>query len=242
MTLLPFATTVLLAPTGAQPAPALAPAEAPPAELVAVAPSAPPQVFSRPSYSDDGGARYVEPYVRVTGGAITAESSDAPDEDIDFEEGYLVSVAVGSRIGAAETGLGFGFEFEGLWTELDADDDGPIEAVTEVIAIGALVGGVVDYRIADAFALYASAGAGVAWLDVDTGADALHDFDDDDEASFVWQARAGIAWRLTSETALHVGYRYLAFDDVEIEDDVGAASFDLEVRQHGIEIGVVVGF
>lgn len=181
-------------------------------------------------------------YLRLTGGLVTTESSSGPDEDIDFDEGYLLSVGIGQRIGASENGLGFSLELEGLWTDQDADDDGPIQAITDVTVAGALLNGIVDFRLADRLSLYGGAGIGVAWLDVGTKSDSINDFDDEDGPFLAWQAKAGLAWRFAPSTALHVGYRFLNIDDAEIDDGIGSSSFDLETQQHVIEAGLIFGF
>ncbi|MDZ4773755.1 MAG: outer membrane beta-barrel protein [Planctomycetota bacterium] len=180
-------------------------------------------------------------YVRLSGGLVTTEDSSGPDEDLEFDEGYLLGVAFGRRMGASENGLGFGLEIEGLWTDQDADSKGTLQAVSDVTVIGALLNGTLDFRIADAFTLYGGAGIGVAWLDVGTGSDSLNDFDDEDGPFLAWQARAGVMWHFSENTAFNFGYRFLNIDDAEIDDGIGSAEFDLETQQHVLEVGLTFG-
>ncbi len=180
-------------------------------------------------------------YLRVFGGLVTMESSSGPDEDIDFDEGYLLSLGLGHRIGARETGLGFALELEGLWTDQDAEDEGPIQAVRDVTVGGLMLNGIADYRAWDRVSLYGGAGIGAAWLDVGTTSDAVNDFDDEDGPFLAWQAKAGVAWHLSSNLALSLGYRFLNTDDAEIDDGIGNASFDLETQQHVVEVGLILG-
>ncbi|HEV8112191.1 MAG TPA: outer membrane beta-barrel protein [Planctomycetota bacterium] len=180
-------------------------------------------------------------YLRLSGGLTTTEDSSGPDEDIKFNEGYLLGVAFGRRVGASDTGLGFCFELEGLWTDQDADDDGPIQAVSDVSVAALLLNGLLDFRIADAVGLYGGAGIGVAWLNVGTEADSLHEFNDEDGPFLAWQARAGVEFHLSGSTTLNVGYRFLNIDDANIDDDIGAASFDLQTQQHVLEVGISFG-
>lgn len=180
-------------------------------------------------------------YLRLTGGLVTTEESSGPDEEIDFDEGYLVSAGFGHRFGASETGFGFGLELDGVWTDQDADDDGPIQAVSDVSMLGALLNGMLDFRLAERFMLYGGAGLGAAWLDVGTESDALNDFDEEDGPFLAWQAKAGLAWNFGASTSLHFGYRFLNIDDAEIDDDLGSASFDLETQQHVLEAGFLFG-
>jgi len=180
-------------------------------------------------------------YLRVAAGLNTTEDSDGPGTDVEFDDGYLVALALGRRMGASESGIGFGLELEALWTDQDTEDDGPIDAVRDVTVAGAFLNGLVDFRIADSFTIFGSAGLGPAWLDVGTESDALNDFDDEDGPFLAWQLRAGVAWHLGESTAFHIAYRFLNVDDAEIDDDLGGADFDLETQQHGIEVGLTFG-
>jgi opacity protein-like surface antigen len=180
-------------------------------------------------------------YVRVTGGITTTEDSDGPDEDVEFDEGYLLSLGLGHRLGARETGLGFALELDGFWSDQDADDEGVLQAVTDVTAAGVLANGVVDYRLADQFTLYGAAGIGAAWLDIGTASDGINEFDDEDGPFLAWQLKAGVAWNFGENTALHLGYRFLNIDDAEIDDGIGDADFDLQTQQHVLELGLLFG-
>lgn len=182
-------------------------------------------------------------YLRISGGLVTTEDSSGPDEDIEFDEGYLISVGFGHRFGANTTGLGFALELDGIWTDQDASDSGALQAVSDVSVLGALVNGVVDFRLADQFTIYGAGGIGAAWMNVGTNSDSINDFDDDDDGPFLaWQLKAGVAWSFSESTALHLGYRFLNIDDAEIDDGIGDSSFDLETQQHVLEVGLIFGF
>lgn len=228
MLLLPLYASLLTAPT---PAPS-----APP--LVEVAWAATMPSFARLDSTDHAERRT---YLRLNGGLVTTESSSGPDEDIDFDEGYLLAVSIGQRFGASDTGLGIGVELEGLWTDQDADDQGPLQAVSDVTVGAVLVNGMLDFRLADQISLYGGAGVGVAWVDVGTRSDSINDFSADDGPSLAWQAKAGVAWHVSDNTAVSLGYRFLNIDDSEIDDGIGSSSFDLETQQHVLEVGLIFG-
>lgn len=181
-------------------------------------------------------------YVRLSGGLVTTRDSDGPDEDIEFDEGYLIGLALGHRFGDDRDTLGFRLELEGLWNDQDAEDEGLLEAVSDVSVIGALLNGLLDFRLSESFGLYAGGGVGAAWMDIGTESDALNDFDDEDGPFLAWQARAGLEWWSSDRVAWNFGYRFMNIDDVEIDDDVGDESFDLETQQHTLELGVTFGF
>lgn len=180
-------------------------------------------------------------YLRLSGGFVTTTSSSGPGEEIDFDEGWEASIGLGRRLGAYDTGLGFSVELDGIWTDSDTDR-GNNPPVTDVTVGGVLLDGIVDYRIADQFALYAGAGVGAAWLDVGTEDDGLSDFNDEDGPFLAWTAKAGIQWHLGARTALQLGYRFLNVDDNELDDGLSGTSFDLETQQHTLEIGLIFGF
>jgi len=209
-------------------APGLAPAAAP-------APAAP---SAAQSYYDDHESGM---FFRVGGGLITAEESDGPDEEIDFDEGYLVDLAVGHRFAGAPNNLAFDLEVEGIWTDQDTDEEGGIESISDVTVLGALLNGMADYRLAQHFSIYGGAGIGAAFMDIGTQSDALNDFDDEDGPFLTWQGKAGVKFLTSGGGAFNLGYRFLNVDDVEIDDDVGDSEFDLETIQHGLEIGYTFG-
>jgi len=179
-------------------------------------------------------------YLRIGGGLVTTTSSSGPDEDIDFDEGVLASVAFGQRMNRG-AGANFSLELEGVWSDQDADDQGPIVAVQDVTVGAVFLNGVFDIPLGERASAYLGAGIGAAWVDVGTTSDAVNDFDSDEGPYLSWQARAGLEWRFASSTALYVGYLFMNIDDVDISDDLGAASFDLETQQHVIEAGLTLG-
>lgn len=177
---------------------------------------------------------------RIGADLVTTESADGPEEDIDFDEGYGLSVGVLRRF-ASEDGDAWAYDLgiEGFWTDQDADDDDIVSAVRDVNTTGLMFEGIADYALSDRSSLYAGAGLGAAWVDV--GQDSGTDFDEDDGPFLAWQIKLGARWDLSTTTALDVGYRLRNIDDVELDDDGGGlddASFDLETQQHMLGIGI----
>jgi opacity protein-like surface antigen len=129
----------------------------------------------------------------LTGGLVTTADSDGPGEDIEFDEGYLISIGLGHRFGASQTGLGFALELDGIWTDSDVSDDGVLQDFQDVSVAGALIDGVVDFRFADQLSVYGAAGISAAWLDIGTNSDSVNGFDDEDGPFLAWQVKAGVA-------------------------------------------------
>lgn len=180
-------------------------------------------------------------YLRVSAGFLTMEDSDGPDEDIEFNEGYLLGLAFGQRMNSGSGRVNFDLELEAIWTDQDADDDGPIQAIRDVSVGGLFLNGTADFPLGERLSVYVGAGIGGAWVDVGTQSDQLNDFDSDDGPNLAWQGRAGFQWAFSESTALNLGYRFINIDDTEIDDDIGTASFDLETTQHVAEIGLRFG-
>jgi opacity protein-like surface antigen len=178
-------------------------------------------------------------YIGVGFGITTTTDSDGPDEDIEFDEGWALPIAIGCHhTGEVGDALSWDFEVEGLYTDQDADDDPPLEAVRDITVAAALLNGILNVNFAENWAIYGGAGIGAAWLDIGTESDNLHDFEEDDGPFLAWQGKAGLRWWATDRLSWNLGYRFLNVDDAEIDDDIGNSSFDLETQQHILEIGV----
>lgn len=178
-------------------------------------------------------------YVQLGIGLTTTEESSGPDEEIDFDEGYLVPVALGRRYGTNDGGnFSYDVEVEGIFSDQDADDRGPIQAVRDVTGASLLLNWIGDLALAEALSVYAGPGIGIGWLNVGTNSDSFNDFQDDDGPFLAWQIKAGVRWRTGPGTSLSLGYRFLNIDDADIDDNVGNASFDLETQQHALELGL----
>lgn len=188
---------------------------------------------------DDGYTDRDGMYLQFGAGLVTTTDSDGPDEDIEFDEGWLASGAIGSRFGAADDNrFAFDLELEVLWSDQDADDSGTLQAVNDVTVLAGLINGLVDFELTRSFSLYAGAGIGAAGMDVGTTSDAVNDFDEEDGPFLAWQAKAGLRFYTRGSASFFLGYRFLNIDDAEIDDDVGGASFDLQTSQHVAEAGV----
>lgn len=178
-------------------------------------------------------------YLQFSGGFTTTTDSDGPDEDIEFDEGWMAAGVIGSRFGANDDNrVAFDLELEILWSDQDADDEGALEAVTDVTILAGLINGLVDFELTRSLSLYVGGGIGAAGLDVGTTSDAVNDFDEDDGPFLAWQGKAGLRLWAMEAASFFLGYRFLNVDDAEIDDDLGGAEFDLETSQHVAEVGI----
>jgi len=178
-------------------------------------------------------------YLQFSGGLTTTTDSDGPSEDVEFDEGWAAAGVIGSRFGTNDgNAVSFDLELEILWSDQDADDEGTLQAVTDVTVLAGLINGLIDIELGRSFSIYAGAGIGAAGLDVGTTSDAVNDFEEDDGPFLAWQAKAGLRLWAMRTASFFIGYRFLNIDDAEIDDDLGGASFDLETSQHVAEVGV----
>jgi len=178
-------------------------------------------------------------YLQVGFQTVTTRSSDGPDEEIDFDEGFAASLLLGRRFQWSEDGrLGFSGELEGIYSDQESETDEFFAAVRDVTGLSVLVNGVADYALTDRFALYGGGGLGLSLLDVGSENDDLDAFDDEDGPFLSWQAKAGLLFQATDSLVIDVGYRFLNIDDAEIDDSNGNADFDLQTRQHMLGLGL----
>lgn len=193
----------------------------------------PDEVDNRNSLGENG------LYLQFNGGLTTTTSSDGPGEEIDFDEGFGLSAAIGSRFGANDgNATAFDLEFEVIYTDQDADDQGVLEAVTDVTVFGGLVNGIFDFALGESASVYAGGGIGASMLEVGTESDGLIDFEEEDGPFLTWQLKGGFRFWASQHLAWNLGYRFLNVDDAEIDDDLGAAEFELQTEQHVVELGV----
>jgi opacity protein-like surface antigen len=177
-------------------------------------------------------------YLRLGAGWVSSRTEDSPNGgDIDFDDGWMGTIGVGKRVGAWDTGVGFSVELDGLYASQDADDGPSPTGVQGQDTAAVFVDGIFDLRFANQFSVFAGAGLGLAFMDVDADSG----FKDEDGPFFAWQAKAGVAWHLSPTTSLSLGYRFVDVDDDELEDNATNASSDIDTRLHGFELGLMFG-
>jgi len=178
-------------------------------------------------------------YLHGLFGLVTTSNSDGPDEEVDFDEGWQVGGGIGTRFdGADGDPWAFDVELEVLWNDQDADNEGVLEAVSDVTVLAGLLNAIAEFALTERFALYGGAGIGLAALDIGTESDDLNDFDEEDGPFLAWNAKAGLRLWASDDVAWSLGYRFMNVDDAEIDDDTGGASFDLQTEQHIVELAV----
>jgi opacity protein-like surface antigen len=181
-------------------------------------------------------------YLRLSGGLVTTRDANGQGtEDVKFNEGYLLGVAIGKRASSGAGPVNVDVELEGIWSQQDASNSGALQAVDDINVGALMINAMLEFEIAHPLSLYAGAGVGGAWMKVGTNSDGTNDFKAKDGPFFAWQARAGLQWQFTPGIAANVGYRFLNVADTRIDDNNGTNSFDLSTEQHVLELGIRFG-
>ena len=91
------------------------------------------------------------------------------------------------------------------------------------------------------FDLYAGAGLGLADVEIEYSPSDVVIIDDSQTAAFL-QVMLGGAVPISENTDLFGGYRYRAFNDIEVQSVLVPADLDIEYANHILEFGVRVSF
>jgi opacity protein-like surface antigen len=142
--------------------------------------------------------------------------------DIDLENGWLASAALGSGF------RGVRVEAEVIYSNNDVDEDGFDDVSVE--HLGLLANVLYDFPVTGAFRPYVGAGAGVGNTTVEL------DGDDADDTGLAWQLRAGATLGSEEGVMWDIGYRYLNLADFEVSEE--DASLEAEAAIHAITVGV----
>lgn len=174
-------------------------------------------------------------YVGVTTGASWPETSGLQGaaagrfENDDPEVFGLVAIGRGMR--------GWRGELEGGWRQSDLGGlDGVPGTNGELTQFTAMINIVRDLAPFAAVRPFLGAGVGIAVSELEFNAP-LVDVEDEDTA-FAAQAIAGVAFKLTPNVALDVGYRYFWTDAA----DFGPVSFRNDFDRHEATVGLRFGF
>lgn len=200
--------------------------------------------------NDDGyatGRSHNPWYFGIQGGFTSTRKSSDGDVDLDFDDGIMLGALLGYRFtdGGVQT-LNWAAELDLIWTDqdIDASGTGPIDfdASSDMSVFAFLINGVMDFLFTPRFGAYAAAGLGMSFVDLQGVAGDPFDFDEEDGPFLSWQLKVGLQFLFGKSMALRGGYRFLNIDNVELDDSINDARFDLETRQHILELSLLWGF
>jgi len=192
---------------------------------------------------DDEGLGTESPwYWSIGASLVTTQSADGPSEEIEFDEGWGLQLALGRRcFGATDDGMMLDLEFEGLYTDQEGAGSALTNPIGDLNTAALLLNGIVVLQIAEETEVFIGGGLGLGWLDVGTQSESLSSFADEDGPFFAWQLRAGVRFDLGASTELELGYRLLNIDDADIEGSSGDLDFVLKTQQHSLGVSVRFG-
>ena len=146
----------------------------------------------------------------------------AASGDVDLENGWLVSGALGSGF------RGVRVEAEAIYSSNDIDEDGFEDISVEHWALLANV--LYDIPMDGAFRPYVGAGVGLGNTTLELGDD------DAEDRGLAWQLRAGATFGAEEGVTWDVGYRYLNLADFELSET--DANLEAEAAVHAVTVGV----
>jgi len=176
-----------------------------------------------------------------------ADLEDDVDGEVSFDTGFGGGAALGYRVLP-----NWRVEVEGVADTNNVETARPIDpdvaqqaaaagidpsGLGDLITIGGFVNGYYDIDTGTAFRPFVGLGVGGMHFEAEFGGPAIDDTD------FVpaYQARTGVAWTVTGDTALALGYRYRAtISDPEFDSPQGTVEMDYS--GHAVELSLRLGF
>lgn len=197
----------------------------------------------------DGGSDspfYVEG--RVAGSILSdSDLSGDVDGEASYDTGFGGGAALGYRLHP-----GWRVEIEGVAETNNVETATPVDpniaanfaqtgvdpsGLGDLITLGGFVNAFYDWDTGTAFTPFVGAGFGGLHLEAEFDGMGL----DDTDIVPAYQARTGVAWHVTGNTALALGYRYRAtIGDPEFDSTQGEV--ELDYAGHAVELSLRLGF
>jgi opacity protein-like surface antigen len=161
---------------------------------------------------------------------------------IDLDNGFMAGIAAGGRF---TPWLRADVEFSGHWhdfggeeLETSAGSSVPVEN-DDVNALFVLANLWIDVPVGEMIRPYIGGGAGMGRLEADVSTTGGKTFINDSDWGFAYQLGAGIAFDLTPNMVVDVGYRFKAINaEFEVDDLFAATDTDADYRSHNVLLGL----
>ena len=177
----------------------------------------------------------------AAGAAFPAEVDTNPTGTVSYDTGIATSLAVGRWLSDSDS-LDVAAELEAFYAfaRLDDGDLDKFQAANSPRDAGNLawfLNGILDWKLNPTFAWYGGAGIGYAsGIELDTFD--FGDLEQVDQDGLAFQAKLGARYHLGGSTDFLLGYRYYRTEDVQVDNIVTQASFDIENQIHVVELGL----
>ncbi|HEX8042603.1 outer membrane protein [Candidatus Deferrimicrobium sp.] len=182
------------------------------------------------------------PYVGIEGGATFLQKAKVtggfPDFDLKTDTGYGLGVVGGFDFGTCRLEGEFAYR-KNENKDVSGGFTGDVGGDFSSMAL--MVNGYYDFKmVSPVFYPYLGVGIGGARdsLKVENGGTLI----DDDKFVFAYQAAAGVAFNVTQELALDLGYKYFATTKPEFEESAGGGKAKVEYMSHNIFLGLRYSF
>ena len=188
---------------------------------------------------EDGDGAYLE----LGGGLASISEIDVVAGSADFESGYSLSALLGYRwTEACDACFDLALELEVYYANVGFDDTllVPGSSQTDYLAHGGvLLGGVLDWPVTRSINFYVGAAGGIATsMTLESKGDASSSVDLEDDSAFVIQGKAGVRYAMAENLSWYLQYKHLMSEEVTASDSFLDQSFDFEIQQDAVEIGM----
>ena len=184
---------------------------------------APPAQPLLPSVSASNGGWYGG----ISGGYLWLnDATSCGCVDLRYDAGWAVNGVVGYEFaGGFSLGLTAGY----LHGEYDLVSGGHVGGSADANIVPVMLSAGYKFDLTNSLLMYLGAGVGTAWSEVKGTGD-----DDSSGWTFAWQGRAGFGYKVSNETSLNLGWRY-----INVADGLGEFG---DARGHMAEAGLKVRF
>ena len=179
-------------------------------------------------------------YLRIGAGVGTIDEDELTT--IDFQNGYVGSVAVGYNRFFPQHVADLRVEVEGSARFNDINEINSGSANGDLQAFGAMVNGYFDLRTNLIVVPYVGAGFGALHVRLDHNAagGAVVAIDDDDTV-FAYQVMAGFTYNMGDNLGIGLDYRFMESDRFRV-DNVASGTFTGRYNMHSVMLMVTLGF
>lgn len=200
-------------------------------------------------------------YVSVFGGWSIADTDiefstttapttgDLIEAEAELEDGFMAGLALGAYF---NDWLRAEVELSGHWHDADGDvvttpftgTGTTADLDGDATAVFALANLWLDVPVGEAIRPYIGGGIGLGRLEIDLDTTGGTSGIDDSDWAFAYQLGGGIAFGLSPNLGIDVGYRYKVINDAELEASAGGGTVDVETdyKSHNVLVGLRLGF
>lgn len=158
----------------------------------------------------------VGPYISGAVGIGFPEKAKIDGDKIDLDEGVVLNGAIGYNFGTARLEGAVGYQKHDL-SDDDYDDD--------ISLLTVMANAYLDFDTGTEVRPYIMGGAGLAHADMS--------WTSDNDDVFAWQVGAGVGFKVSDQTTLDIGYRYLKPNKIDVGD-----SYEARWAVHNVMVGL----